>query len=227
MKVLVIEDDEGVGSALGAALSACGHTWKRCGRGADALLHHRAHDILLLDMGLPDIDGFEVLVKLRAVSSMPVIVLTGRDTERDVVRALHLGADDYLVKPLRASELLARIGLVTRRRVQQPVASAPPADVSGLEVDLAARSVRCGGRDVPFTRTEFDVFAALYTRAGEAVSREQIMDEVWGDTFDSTSKSLSVHLTQLRAKLGDRDLITTIRGHGYRLGGAAGQPATV
>lgn len=226
MKVLVIEDDEGVGAALGAALSACGHTWTRCVRGADALRHHRTHDLLLLDMGLPDIDGFEVLVKLRAVSAMPVIVLTGRDTERDVVRALHLGADDYLVKPLRASELLARIGLVTRRRVQ-PEAAAAPAAVEGLVIDLAARSVRSGEREVPLTRTEFDVFAVLYARAGEAVSREQIMDEVWGDTFESTSRSLSVHLTQLRAKLDSPGLITTIRGHGYRLGRATDQPAAV
>jgi DNA-binding response OmpR family regulator len=151
---------------------------------------------------------------------MPIIVLTGRCAERDVVRALHLGADDYLVKPPRLSELLARIDVVTRHRRARPESPAAPTQVhaQGITVDLAARTVCRDGNDVPLTRTEFAVLAVLCERPGEAVSREQILDRVWGDTFVSTSRSLSVHLTQLRAKLQRPGLVTTIRGHGYRFG---------
>lgn len=220
MRLLIVEDDTGVSSALASALSMSGHVPTRISRGTDALIRYRDYEMLILDLGLPDIDGFELLTRLRAVSTVPIIVLTGRHSERDVVRALHLGADDYLVKPPRLSELLARIDVIARRwRVRLESPPAPlQVQAQGITVDLAARTVCRDGTDVPLTRTEFEVLAVLCERPGEAVSREQILDRVWGDTFASTSRSLSVHLTQLRAKLQRPGLVTTIRGHGYRFG---------
>ncbi len=215
--MLLVEDDDGVADALVDSLGAHGHQPTRVRRGEDALLAHRDADLALLDLGLPDLDGLEVLRKLRAVSTLPVIVLTARGDERSVVRGLRLGADDYLVKPVRLSELLARIEAVTRR-----AAAARPEPqvvvVGDIEVDLGARRVVVGGAEVELTAKEFAVLAALARRAGTAVSRQQLMDEVWGDAYVAVSRSLDVHLTQLRAKLRRPELLTTIRGFGYRLG---------
>ncbi len=161
-----------------------------------------------------------MLRKLRAVSGLPVVVLTARGDERSVVRGLRLGADDYLVKPVRLAELLARIEAVTRRAAP-PAAPEQPRTVRAgdVEVDLDARRVLVGGTEVRLTTKEFEVLAALAARAGTAVSRQQLMDEVWGDAYLAVSRSLDVHLTQLRAKLGRPEVLTTIRGFGYRFGG--------
>lgn len=222
MRVLLAEDDDGVAGALTEALYEHGHLPTRVRRGEDVLARHRKADLLLLDLGLPDLDGLEVLRKLRAVSGLPVVVLTARGDERSVVRGLRLGADDYLVKPVRLAELLARIEAVTRR-VATPAAPAAPAPrtarAGDVEVDLDARRVTVGGAEVRLTTKEFAVLAALAGRAGTAVSRQQLMDEVWGDAYLAVSRSLDVHLTQLRAKLGRPEVLTTIRGFGYRFGG--------
>ncbi|NUS64983.1 MAG: response regulator transcription factor [Saccharothrix sp.] len=218
MRVLLAEDDDGVAGALTEALYEHGHLPTRVRRGEDVLARHRQADLLLLDLGLPDLDGLEVLRKLRAVSGLPVVVLTARGDERSVVRGLRLGADDYLVKPVRLAELLARIEAVTRRAAT-PAAPAPRTVRAGdVEVDLDARRVTVGGAEVRLTTKEFAVLAALAARAGTAVSRQQLMDEVWGDAYLAVSRSLDVHLTQLRAKLGRPDVLITIRGFGYRFG---------
>ncbi|WP_086784059.1 response regulator transcription factor [Streptomyces caniscabiei] len=219
MRVLLAEDDDGVAGALAEALYEHGHLPTRVRRGEDVLARHRQADLLLLDLGLPDLDGLEVLRKLRAVSGLPVVVLTARGDERSVVRGLRLGADDYLVKPVRLAELLARIDAVTRR-AGAPAAPAPrTVRVDDVEVDLDARRVTVGGAEVRLTTKEFAVLAVLAARAGTAVSRQQLMDEVWGDAYLAVSRSLDVHLTQVRAKLGRPDVLTTIRGFGYRFGG--------
>ncbi|MFC9125650.1 response regulator transcription factor [Streptomyces sp. NPDC057099] len=217
MRVLLAEDDDGVAGALTEALYDNGHTPARVKRGEDVLARHRQADLLLLDLGLPDLDGLEVLRKLRAVSPLPVVVLTARGDERSVVRGLRLGADDYLVKPVRLAELLARIEAVTRRAAPAAPA-ARTVRVADVEVDLDARRVTVGGAEVRLTTKEFEVLAALAARAGTAVSRQQLMDEVWGDAFLAVSRSLDVHLTQVRAKLGRPEVLTTIRGFGYRFG---------
>ncbi|MET9684176.1 response regulator transcription factor [Streptomyces coeruleorubidus] len=218
MRVLLAEDDDGVAGALTEALYDNGHLPARVRRGGDVLARHRQADLLLLDLGLPDLDGLEVLRKLRAVSALPVVVLTARGDERSVVRGLRLGADDYLVKPVRLAELLARIDAVTRRAAA-PSAPAPRTVRAGdVEVDLDARRVLVAGAEVRLTTKEFEVLAALAARAGTAVSRQQLMDEVWGDAFLAVSRSLDVHLTQVRAKLGRPEVLTTIRGFGYRFG---------
>ncbi|GAA2473178.1 response regulator transcription factor [Streptomyces longisporus] len=219
MRVLLAEDDDGVAGALTEVLYEHGHLPTRVRRGEEVLVRHRQADLLLLDLGLPDLDGLEVLRKLRTVSGLPVVVLTARGDERSVVRGLRLGADDYLVKPVRLAELLARIEAVTRRATT-PAAPAPrTVRAADVEVDLDARRVTVGGAEVRLTTKEFAVLAALAARSGTAVSRQQLMDEVWGDAYLAVSRSLDVHLTQLRAKLGRPEVLTTIRGFGYRFGG--------
>jgi DNA-binding response OmpR family regulator len=218
VRVLFVEDDAGVADALSEALQSRGHTVARVARGSDALNRHRDADVVLLDLGLPDMDGLEVLRKMRQVSAVPVLVLTARGDERSVVRGLRLGADDYLTKPVRLAELLARMDAVVRRAA---ASGRPPEEIVRLEdveIDLSARRVHVGGKDIGLTTKEFDVLAVLAARPGTAVSRQQLMDEVWGDAYLAVSRSLDVHLTQLRAKLDRPGLVTTIRGFGYRLG---------
>ncbi|WP_199432185.1 response regulator transcription factor [Qaidamihabitans albus] len=218
MRVLLVEDDDGVAGALAESLHDRGHAVDRAARGADALTRHREADLVLLDLGLPDTDGLEVLRKIRQVSGVPVVVLTARGDERSVVRGLRLGADDYLTKPVGLAELLARMDAVLRRTAGPAVAAGEVVRVADVEIDLAARRVVAGGEEVPLTTKEFDVLAVLAARAGTAVSRQQVLDEVWGDAYLAVSRSLDVHVTQLRAKLGRPGLLATIRGFGYRLG---------
>ncbi|WP_028924697.1 response regulator transcription factor [Pseudonocardia acaciae] len=217
MRVLLVEDDDGVADALVDALDAQGHRSIRCRLGADALRTHREADLVLLDLGLPDIDGLDVLRKLRRVSNVPVLVLTARGDERSVVRGLRSGADDYLVKPVGLRELLARVDAVTRR-VNLTERQDGVAAVGELSVDLRARTVRLGADPVTLTAKEFDVLAVLARNAGVAVSRQQIMDEVWGDAYLAVSRTLDVHMATLRAKLDRPRMLRTIRGFGYRLG---------
>ncbi|MCX4092873.1 response regulator transcription factor [Nocardia sp. alder85J] len=218
MRLAVVEDDDGVGDALVEALSVRGHHADRMRRGADLLTSHRGYDAVILDLGLPDADGQQVLRRLREVSDIPVIVLTARSDERSIVRGLRGGADDYLIKPPRIAELLARLDTVTRRAAA--AADPPPQLVctGDVRVDLAARRVEVAGTAIALTAKEFDIVAALVERPGAAVSRQQLMDRIWGDAFVAVSRSLDVHMTGLRHKLDRPGLITTIRGYGYRWG---------
>ncbi|SNS76266.1 response regulator transcription factor [Rhodococcoides kyotonense] len=216
MRIAVVEDDDGVGGALVDALTEVGHAAVRMRRGTDLLLGYHDMDVVLLDLGLPDMDGLEALRKLRSVSSVPVVVLTARDDERSVVRALRGGADDYVVKPARLGELHARLEVAARRR---SLSSDPGDDtliIGDIVVDLVGRSVEVDGRDIGLTTKEFELLAHLVTRRGEAVSREQLMDAIWGDAFVAISRTLDVHMTALRSKLGRSGTIVTIRGFGYR-----------
>lgn len=219
MRVLLVEDDTGVAQALAETLHTHGHAVTAVGRGVDALHRHHDADVLLLDLGLPDLGGLDVLRKIRQVSTVPVIVLTARADERSVVRALRLGADDYLAKPVRLHELLARMDAVLRRGGSRGEAAADRVvRLEDVEIDLGGRRVFVDGRDAGLTTKEFAVLAVLAVRPGTAVSRQQLMDEVWGDAYLAVSRSLDVHMTQLRAKLDRPGLLTTIRGFGYRLG---------
>ncbi|MBF6219854.1 response regulator transcription factor [Nocardia abscessus] len=218
MRLAVVEDDDGVGDALVEALNARGYRAERMRRGADLLIAHRAYDAVVLDLGLPDGDGLHVLRRLREVSSVPVLILTARSDERSIVRGLRGGADDYLVKPPRIAELVARLETVTRRAAAaaQP---APSVVVTGdVRVDLGARVVEVAGAPVSLTQKEFELVEALVERPGAAVSRQLLMDRIWGDAFVAVSRALDVHMAGLRAKLNRPGLITTIRGYGYRWG---------
>ncbi|KRE64230.1 two-component system response regulator [Arthrobacter sp. Soil736] len=216
MRIGVVEDDDGVASALVDALTANRIAAERMSRGADILTRHPDFDLVLLDLGLPDMDGIEVLRNLRQVSAVPVIILTARDDERSVVRGLRNGADDYLVKPARMTELLARIETIRRRASRVRESPAQVRQFGDVAIDLAGRSLTVAGSPVPLTTKEFELLAALVDNPGTAVSRQQLMDQIWGDAFVAVSRSLDVHMTALRAKLGRPALIETIRGFGYR-----------
>jgi DNA-binding response OmpR family regulator len=219
MRILLIEDNAQFAHSVANALTKIGHQPMCVSRGVDALMRHRNADLILLDLLLPDCDDLEVLRKLRQVTDIPILVLTAVDDVHMVVRALHLGADDYLVKPVRQAELLARIVAVARR--SQIRSKPPPRTViaSDVEIDLAARRVSSGESEIVLTSTEFEVLAALARRHGLAVSREQLMDEVWGGADLARTRALSVHVTGVRKKVNRPGLITTIHGYGYRLEG--------
>lgn len=216
MDLLIVEDDDAVAAALIDAVQAVGHRPTRVGRGADALLRHRQAEMILLDLGLPDMDGLELLRKLRQVTQIPVLILTARDDERSVVRGLRLGADDYLVKPIRLVELLARIETVARR-MPKDSATARSIVAGGLTIDIEGRAARLNGHELRLTAKEFDLLTLLAQHVGTVVTREQILDTLWGDAFLAVSRSLDVHLTGLRAKLASPGLIVNVRGVGYRL----------
>jgi len=217
MELLIVEDDDAMASALEAAAVSAGHRATRVSRGADALLVHRKFEVILLDLGLPDLDGLDVLRKLRQVTQCPILILTARDDERSVVLGLRLGADDYLVKPVKLVELLARIEAVTRRVAWTTGVQSRSLTVGALDVDLDRRVASVGPRVLPLTATEFDLLALLVQHAGSVVTREQILDALWGDAFLASSRSLDVHLTGLRAKLDLPGFIINVRGVGYRI----------
>ncbi|MFK4107317.1 response regulator transcription factor [Streptomyces sp. NPDC002176] len=223
MHALLVEDDDRMAQALTTALAQRGHTVRRAARALDALRHVREAEFVLLDLGLPDLDGLELLRRLRTVCGAPLIVVTARCEERDIVQALRAGADDYVVKPFRMNELMARIDTVRRRTgaVVPPSradADRGPVRAGDVEVDLAGRTVTVAGTEVRLTRREFDVLAVLAARPEEVHSREEILDRIWGDAFLAASRSLDVHVAGVRAKTGRAELVRTVRGFGYQLG---------
>ncbi|MFD8578269.1 response regulator [Streptomyces virginiae] len=222
MHALLVEDDDRMAQALGTALAQRGHTVRRVARAQDALRHTREAEFVLLDLGLPDLDGIELLRRLRTVCGVPLIVVTARCEERDIVQGLRAGADDYVVKPFRMAELMARIDTVRRRTDAHADRTAPGAAAvrrGDVEVDPAGRTVTVAGVEVRLTRREFDVLAFLAARPEEVHSREEILDRIWGDAFLAASRSLDVHVAGIRAKTGRSALVRTVRGYGYQLGG--------
>ncbi len=221
MRVLLVEDDDRLASALTTALDRHGHQVTRAGLAVDALRLAGGVDFVLLDLGLPDMDGLDVLRRLRRVSAVPLIVVTARTEEREVLRGLRSGADDYLVKPFRTVELMARMEAVVRRGTRPR----PPRDdvvsVGDVRIDLEYRQVTVAGEPVTLTRREFDLLAMLAREPGVVRGREEILDEIWGDPLLSASRSLDVHVANLRSKTGRPALVETLRGTGYRLGSTA------
>ena len=213
MRVLVAEDDRSVAAALTAALTRAGHTCVRVARGDELLARYRGVDAVLLDLGLEDMDGLDALAELRRVSSVPVLVVTARGDERSTVQALRSGADDYIVKPVRVHELLARLLAVTRR-YEQPTPELLP--VGSAALDAATHEVHHGDAVVALTPTEAGLLTVLARRAGASVPRQDILTAVWGADYAADSRALDVHLAQLRKKL-PMLTITTIRGVGFRL----------
>ena len=219
MRVLIVEDDEGVASALAELIEQTGASVVRTGRGADALHRVKGCDLVLLDLGLPDMDGLDVLRTLRRASVVPVIIMTARDSDGAVVLGLRAGADDYLVKPVRKAVLLARIGAVMRRvrRAGGDVTAPPGPVVAGpVTIDRERREVTVEGIAQPLTKTEFQILVTLAAHQGEAVSREELMLEVWGTAVIGRSRSLDFFIGQIRAKLAGLPL-QTVRGFGFRL----------
>lgn len=219
LRVLLVEDDDVFAESVTTLLTRLGHQPTRVAFGGDAAGRHRDADVVFLDMKLPDCDGLDVLRNLRAVTEVPILVLSAVDDVRRVVSALHMGADDYLVKPVREDVLLARLQAVVRR-IQFSAQPVPlVVEVRDVRIDLGARRVVAGGDEVVLTVMEFDVLAVLARQRGIAVKRERVLDEVYGDASPGRTQSLGVHLTSLRRKLNRPGLIVTLHGFGYRLEG--------
>ncbi|CNF83969.1 Putative sensory transduction protein [Mycobacterium tuberculosis] len=214
MRILLVEDDDRFADALMEALRRQGFTLSRASTAA-AALDAPEPDLVLLDLGLPDLDGIEVCRRLRGAGDVAIIAITARGDERDRVIGLRSGADDYLVKPFGIAELSARIDAVVRR--VRPAAR-PAVTVRGLRVDPARRLVTgAGGAEIALTRKEFELLAALARAPGIVVSRERLLAEVWHSTWPGGRRTLDVHMATLRAKLGDPAVIQTVHGVGYRL----------
>jgi len=218
---LVIEDDGGIRSAITRALTDLGHTVTATDRGMSGLelALDNPPDVVLLDLGLPDLDGLEVLAMLRAVSNVPVIVITARDDDADMVRALDRGADDYVVKPFGIEQVDARLRAVLRR--SGSAAAEGPLVVGGLMVDPRTREVRLDGLAIDLSRKEFDLLLALAQRPREVVTKRELLADVWRQSYGGGERTVDVHLSWLRRKLGetaaDPRYLHSVRGVGVRL----------
>ena len=232
MRLLLVEDDDHVAAALVTVLTKHGFEVRHARTGNEALDalvpdSRGPYRVVLLDLGLPDRDGFDVCGQIRLRGGIPVIMLTARSDISSRIHGLNLGADDYVVKPYDMGELLARIHAVARRGAAPPVqAEAPGTAVSaadrlagrtGLVLDAASRRAAVHGREVPLTRKEYDLLALLAQSPGVVIRREQIISEVWRSSWEGTARTLEVHIASLRHKLAVPALIETVRGIGYRL----------
>ena len=221
LRILLVEDETAIADTVLYALRAEGFEAFHCLTGQDALRSARtvAHDLAILDIGLPDIGGFALCRELRRMHDLPVIFLTARDAEMDRVLGLELGADDYVVKPFSPRELVARVRAVLRRA--QVVAGAAVQAANGFEHDAEGKRIRYRGQLLDLTRYEYGLLAALLARPGAVLSRAQLMDRVWGDALDSGDRTVDTHIKTLRAKLRvlapDADPIRTHRSLGYSL----------
>jgi DNA-binding response OmpR family regulator len=219
--VLLIEDDAPIRLALERALTRRGHEVRSAGDAMSGLaaVVDAEPDVVVLDLGLPDIDGVQVLGMVRGVSTVPVIIATARDDEHEMVRVLDRGADDYVVKPFSAEQLDARIRAVLRR--SRPDEPERVLTLGGLAIDREAREASLDGRPLDLTRMEFDLLAYLAARAGRVVSKRQLMADVWRQPYGGADKTVDVHLSWLRRKLGESAAepryLQSVRGVGVKL----------
>ena len=221
VSLLLIEDDPGIRSALSRALVERGHAVDTVPTGMGGL--HRAletsPDLVLLDLGLPDVDGVQVLSMLRAVAATPVVVITAREDEAQIVAALDAGADDYVAKPFGPDHLEARIRAVLRRAAADRPTG--PLVVGGLSIDTRAHEVTVDGRPVTLSPKEFDLLLALAQRAGQLVTKRDLLAEVWRQPYGGGDRTVDVHLSWLRRKLGETAeqprFLHSVRGVGIRL----------
>jgi DNA-binding response OmpR family regulator len=215
---LVIEDDEAIGALVGAYLERAGFDVVREVTG-EAGLEAAAREELrfvVLDLALPDLDGLELCRQLRGDADVPILILTARDEEADRIIGLELGADDYVTKPFSPRELVARVRAVLRRAEPVPP-DAQVIAVGELSIDVRSRTVAVGEETVALRTLEFELLAELARHAGRVVTRDRLLDQVWGLSFAGGTRTVDVHVAQLRKKLGRPQLIQTVRGVGYRL----------
>ena len=216
MHLLVVEDDDAIAIPLTEGLERAEFTVTRVSTGAEALPAALRVDLVVLDLGLPDLDGSEVCRRIRAISEVPIIIVSARSDESERVLQLELGADDYIVKPFGIRELIARVRAIARRAT----ASSEPVSVQRvgpIEIDRRTRRVAVDGNEVSLTPKEFELLSLLGEDAGAVVSRQHIMDEVWDPHWYGPTKTLDVHIASLRKKLGEPTLIETVRTIGFRL----------
>ncbi len=219
--VVIIEDDAAIRGLATRALCERGHcVWAEATgfAGLQSVVDNQP-DLVVLDLGLPDVDGAEVLGMIRAVSSVPVIVATARDEEAEIVKLLDAGADEYVTKPFSGLELEARVRAVLRR--SEVVETSGPLKVGGLSIDLGARTVDLDGDRLELNRKEFGLLAHLASRVGQVVSRPELYAEVWREPYGGGEKTIDVHLSWLRRKLGETAArpvyLETVRGVGVKL----------
>jgi DNA-binding response OmpR family regulator len=221
--VLLVEDDHAVRTAMTGALREAGHVVHPVGTALDALrtVNHDHVDLVVLDLGLPDLDGFEALRLLRGVSGVPVIIATARTDEPTIVRLLNAGADDYVTKPFSSDHLTARVGAVLRRSRPAEPENNGRTEVGCLVIDPTTREVTLGGTPLTLTRREFDLLAYLAARSGKVVSRAELCREVWRQPHLHLDQTIDVHLSWLRRKLGETAaeprFLHTVRGVGIKL----------
>jgi two-component system response regulator RegX3 len=223
--ILMVEDEQSITEPLSEALAREGFDTEVAGTAARALeLAGRTEpDLVLLDVMLPDGSGYDVCRELRAVSRVPIIMLTARGEETDRIVGLELGADDYIVKPFSAREVVARIRAVLRRTDDQAIQVDGPIEIGPLRLDRARRGAALGGDELDLTRKEFELLELLMSEAGSVITRERLIDEVWDVNWFGSTKTLDVHVSGLRRKLGDSSrsprFIHTVRGVGFRFAG--------
>ncbi|MFE5615686.1 response regulator transcription factor [Streptomyces sp. NPDC056470] len=229
MRLLLVEDDDHVAAALSAVLAKHGFAVTHARNGEEALQavlpaahgERPSYGVILLDLGLPDQDGYQVCGRIRKLTTTPVIMVTARADVRSRIHGLNLGADDYVVKPYDTGELLARIHAVSRRNAGGDEGGAAGDDAAlrlgSVVIELPTRRVSVDGAPVQLTRKEFDLLALLAGRPGVVFRREQIISEVWRTNWEGTGRTLEVHVASLRSKLAMPALIETVRGVGYRL----------
>ncbi len=219
--VVVVEDDPNIADLLDVYLREAGFRVLQAmngERGLELIAQHQP-DMVLLDIGLPDIDGFEVCRRLRAKSNVPVLFLTARDGEIDRILGLELGADDYVTKPFSPRELVARVKAILRRGQPDDRAAGDVMHIGDdYRVDVTRREASCRDEVVPLATREFDLLAFLARNQGIALSRQQLLDGVWGIDWIGDDRTVDVHIRQLRKKLGDELPLATVWGIGYRLG---------
>jgi DNA-binding response OmpR family regulator len=219
--ILVVDDEPNIADLVELYLRRDGYRVVKVARGEEvdaAVTNHRPR-LVVLDVGLPDIDGLEVCRRLRRNSAIPVIFLTARDTEIDRVLGLELGADDYVTKPFSPPELVARVKAVLRRS-DGTTATVDVLQVGRVTIDVGRREVRVDDTPIPFTGKEFDLLKFLAERPGLALSRQQILDGVWGFDWFGDARTVDVHIAQVRKKVAGAVRIDTVRGVGYRLDAA-------
>jgi DNA-binding response OmpR family regulator len=223
-RILIVEDEPRIASFMSKGLTADGYTTTVSGDGVTGLdlALSGDFDLMILDIGLPRLDGYGVLDGLRSQgSSMPVIVLTARDSVTDTVHALEGGADDYMPKPFRFAELLARVRLRLRQANDQPAAREDAVTVGPVRLDLRSRVASRDGRTAELSAREFQLLELFMLNAGQVLSREQLLSHVWGYDYDPGSNVVDVYVGYLRKKLGS-DTISTVRGMGYRFNAVFG-----
>jgi DNA-binding response OmpR family regulator len=221
--ILLVEDDRNITAALTRALTDAGHVVRPVGLAAEALkiLAAEQPDLVILDLGLPDIDGTEALRRMRSVSAVPVIVATARRSEADIINLLDAGADDYVTKPFSGGHILARISAVLRRTTATTTATPVVITVGQLTISPRQRKVELRGETLQLTRREFDVLMYLAERVGEVVSRRELFTEVWNQTHIGEEQTIDVHISWLRRKLGETAAapryLHTVRGVGVMM----------
>ena len=218
--VLVVEDESSIASFVSLYLKNAGYGVKTAANGTDALSEVAAAtpDLIVLDLMLPDIDGIEVCKRVRQRSDVPILMLTARDEDVDKIIGLEVGADDYLTKPFNPRELVARVKSILRRSVPDRRESEPKLLKHGdLEIDAGRREARVAGEEVQLAPKEFDLLWELLDHNGLVLTRDQLLERVWGYTFAGDTRTVDVHVRQLRRKLGDASPIVTVWGVGYKV----------